>query len=137
MAKGLMKGFKALRTPAIESYLQTVGFRPHPVKEQLIKATHDQLPQWENMLIPHIQADFLGLLARPKAQRSVWKWGLGSIKPLRSASCPADGEVDAFDVSEEFTEIARDWLGWRARLGCRAWENCCRRERRGLMTALI
>jgi caffeoyl-CoA O-methyltransferase len=112
MATGLMKGFEALTAPGMETYLQSVGFRPHPVKAQLIKATEDRFPQ-SHMLTHPIQADFLGLLAQAQGAKKCLEVGVftGLSGLCVALSIPEDGVIDAFDVSEEFTEVAKEH--WR------------------------
>lgn len=113
MAKGVMKGFEALTAPGIGTYLNSVGLRPHPAKEQLIKATHERFPQWEHMLTHPIQADFLGLLAQALGAKKCLEVGVftGLSGLCVALALPVEGRIDAFDVSEEFTALALEQ--WR------------------------
>ena len=102
MATGVMKGYEALTAPGL-AYLNSVGFRPHPVKEQLIKATHERFPQWAMMLTNPIQADFLGLLAQAQGAKKCLEVGVftGLSGLCVALALPEDGKIDAFDVSED------------------------------------
>lgn len=80
-----------------------------PVVTDLLAETQSRLPEYANLSIAPEQAPFLTFLTRLiGAQRAV---EIGTFTGLSSLSIarglPSDGRLICFDVSKEFTDIAR------------------------------
>lgn len=105
-----MKGFEALTAPGMADYLEAVGTRVHPVKAALMKATKDRFPESAIMMTHPIQAEFLGLQVQAMGARKCLEVGVftGLSGLCVALALPADGVIEAFDVSEEFTACARE-----------------------------
>lgn len=105
----LPKGFEALGTPGIVEYLARFGRRAHPVKDQLVHQTQKLFPAQARMQTHPIQADLLALLVQATAAKRCIEVGVftGLSALCIALALPAEGRLDAFDVSKEFTDVAR------------------------------
>jgi len=110
MLPNLLKGFEALGAPGIGEYLAHWGRRAHPVKDQLVHQTHKLFPKQAQMQTHPIQAELLALLVQATSAKRCIEVGVftGLSALCIALALPAEGRLDAFDVSKEFTDVARE-----------------------------
>jgi caffeoyl-CoA O-methyltransferase len=93
----------------LHAYLVTQNPPPDPLVAELLAETRDALPAHAMMQIAPEQAPFLTFLARLLGARQAVEigtfTGLSSLALARGLT--PDGRLVCFDVSEEFTAIAR------------------------------
>lgn len=113
MLPKLRLALEGLSTPGMAEYLARVGRRQHPVKDMLVQQTHKLFPDKALMQTDPIQADFLGLLVQAIGAKRCIEVGVftGLSAMCIALAMPKDGHLDAFDVSKEFTDVAREH--WR------------------------
>lgn len=96
-------------TPELHAYLVAHGDPPDEVMRDLIQETRALLPQDAPMQVAPEQAAFLTFLTRLLGARRAVEvgtfTGLSSLAIARGLA--EDGRLTCFDVSEEFTGIAR------------------------------
>ena len=95
-------------TDAIHAYLLEVGMRESPVAKELRAETLAATP-WHPMQISPEQGAFMALLMRLLGARRTLEVGTftGYSALVVAEALPADGQVIACDVSEEWTRIGR------------------------------
>lgn len=98
-------------TDALHDYLVAHGTPPDPLLQDLIEETHSALPRQAGMQIGAEQSAFTTLLTRLIGVRNAVEvgtfTGMSSLSIARGM--PDDGRLVCFDVSEEFTAIARKY----------------------------
>jgi caffeoyl-CoA O-methyltransferase len=96
-------------TDELHSYLVAHGSPPDEVARDLYAETQAALPDVAGMLIAPEQVAFLTFLTRLLgAQRAVEVGTFTGMSSLAIArGLPADGRLTCFDISDEFTSIAR------------------------------
>lgn len=94
-------------TPALYEYLLQVSLRESPVL-QALRAETARMPQ-ANMQIAPEQGQFMQLLVSLCGARRIIEVGVftGYSSLVMAQALPADGEILACDISEEFTQVAR------------------------------
>lgn len=96
-------------TDELQAYVVAHGARPDDVVRDLIEETVAALPGNAQMQVAPEQAAFLTLLTRLVNARQAVEvgtfTGLSSLSIARGL--PADGRLICFDISEEYTAIAR------------------------------
>jgi caffeoyl-CoA O-methyltransferase len=100
-------------TPEIYRYLVAQATPPTEVQRCLMERTH-LLGQCAEMQIPHEQAVFLTMLTKISGARRIVEVGTftGYSTLAFALGLPSDGQVITFDLSEQWTDIARDaWEG--------------------------
>ncbi|TWJ10605.1 caffeoyl-CoA O-methyltransferase [Stackebrandtia albiflava] len=93
----------------LHEYLVTHGTPPDPLLRELIEETRKALPERAGMQIGPEQAAFTTLLTRLiGARRAVEVGTFTGMSSLAIArGLPDDGRLTCFDISDEFTSIAR------------------------------
>ncbi|WP_215780303.1 class I SAM-dependent methyltransferase [Paludibacterium sp. B53371] len=93
----------------LTGYLHAIGVTEHPVMRELREFTAGH--RLAKMQIAPEQGQFMGWLARLIGARRYLEIGVftGYSALSVALSLPADGEIVACDVSEEFTRIAREY----------------------------
>ncbi|GAA4916607.1 class I SAM-dependent methyltransferase [Stackebrandtia albiflava] len=93
----------------MHEYLVTHGTPPDPLLRELIEETRKALPERAGMQIGPEQAAFTTLLTRLiGARRAVEVGTFTGMSSLAIArGLPDDGRLTCFDISDEFTSIAR------------------------------
>ncbi len=96
-------------TPALYDYILQVSLRESPVL-QALRAETARMPQ-ANMQIAPEQGQFMQMLVMLCGARRVIEVGVftGYSSLAMAQALPADGELLACDVSEQFTAIAREY----------------------------
>ena len=96
-------------TDELHAYLVAHGATPDPLMAELIAETGAALPADAEMQIAPEQAAFLTFLARLlNARRAVEVGTFTGLSSLAIArGLPADGSLICFDISDEYTSIAR------------------------------
>ncbi|WFE96324.1 O-methyltransferase [Micromonospora sp. WMMD987] len=100
-------------TPELHAYLVAHGSPPDEIIRDLAEETRAALPAHAEMQVAPEQAAFLTFLTRLLGARQAVEvgtfTGLSSLAIARGL--PDDGRLTCFDISEEFTGIARSY--WR------------------------
>lgn len=93
--------------PALEAYLDTFGYRVHPVLAELEAAT-DALPD-ASMRSSTLQLQLLALLIELTRARRVLEIGCftGYGTLAMAAALPQDGRIVTLDVNDDWTSIGR------------------------------
>ncbi|MFI9641950.1 O-methyltransferase [Micromonospora sp. NPDC051925] len=98
-------------TPELHAYLVAHGSPPDEIIRDLAKETLAVLPAHAEMQVAPEQAAFLTFLTRLLGARQAVEvgtfTGLSSLAIARGL--PEDGRLTCFDISEEFTGIARSY----------------------------
>jgi caffeoyl-CoA O-methyltransferase len=96
-------------TPELHAYLLEHSTRPDPVTADLIAETRAALPKRASMQVGPEQAAFLRMLTAVSGVRRAVEVGtFTGLSSLSIARGLADGgRLTCFDISEEFTEVAR------------------------------
>ncbi len=93
----------------LHAYLVAHGTPPDPVLHDLIQETRAALPNQAGMQVAPEQAAFLTLLTRLLGARRAVEVGTftGMSSLAIARGLPDDGRLTCFDISEEFTAVAR------------------------------
>jgi caffeoyl-CoA O-methyltransferase len=96
-------------TEELHSYLVAHGSPPDDIARDLIEETRALLPADARMQVAPEQAAFLTFLARLVGARQAVEVGTftGMSSLAIARGLPADGKLTCFDISEEFTSVAR------------------------------
>jgi caffeoyl-CoA O-methyltransferase len=96
-------------TEDLHAYVVAHGSTPDPVADDLITETHDALPDEAGMQVAPEQAALLTMLTRLIGARLAVEVGTftGFSSLAIARGLPADGRLICFDVSDEWTSIAR------------------------------
>src|SRR4051812_36819731 len=96
-------------TEELHSYLVEHGSPPDDIARELIEETRALLPADARMQVAPEQAAFLTFLAQLTGARQAVEvgtyTGMSSLAIARGLA--ADGKLTCFDISEEFTSVAR------------------------------
>ncbi|QSB12662.1 class I SAM-dependent methyltransferase [Natronosporangium hydrolyticum] len=100
-------------TDELYDYLVEHCTPPDPLVAELIERTRAILPEQAKMQVAPEQAGFLRLLVGVMGAREIVEVGtFTGLSALSMASAlPATGKLITFDISTEYTELARDF--WR------------------------
>jgi caffeoyl-CoA O-methyltransferase len=95
----------------VSSYLRAHSTPPDPLVTELIEQTRQRFGRNAGMVIPPEQSTLFTMLTRLVGARRAVEvgtfTGLSSLSIARGL--PADGKLICFDVSEEFTSLAREF----------------------------
>ncbi|MEV0650380.1 O-methyltransferase [Phytomonospora sp. NPDC050363] len=97
--------------PDLDDYSQAHSTRPDGLLAALAAETREALPAEAGMQISAVQSQFLTILARSLGVRRAVEvgtfTGMSSLSIARGMA--ADGRLICFDISEEFTSVARKY----------------------------
>jgi caffeoyl-CoA O-methyltransferase len=96
-------------TEELHAYVVAHGSAPDPIARDLIDETRSVLPDRAQMQVAPEQAALLTMLTRLTGARSAVEVGTftGFSSLAIARGLPADGRLVCFDVSDEYTAIAR------------------------------
>ena len=100
-----------LDTPALRSYLETVGYRKNLLKQRLVQETHEKFGPKSVMQINPLQGEFMQSLVYALRPKKIVEVGVftGYSSLCLSSALPDDGHLWCLDVSEEWTDLAKKY----------------------------
>jgi predicted O-methyltransferase YrrM len=102
-----MSRFSINLSDEVNTYLHSVSLREDPILQQLREETSKH--KWGMMQISPEQGQFMALLLKILGAKRVIELGVfsGYSSLVMAMALPADGQIIACDVNEEYTNIAK------------------------------
>lgn len=106
-----LKNTEYINVPAVQDYLNTLGYRKDSLKQRLVQETKEKFGSRSIMQINPLQGEFMRNLVIALQPKKIVEVGVftGYSSLCFASALPQDGHLWCLDVSEDWTNVAKNY----------------------------